>query len=115
MNEIKKGFVWRGLCLSTFFMGNTVLGDMIGCIFHVFVDFPEKKVLFDNKINLCLMIQSVVKKQATFCSIAFSQENSTNCPCSNILGPFLCDIQCFMQDKIIASHTCFGGHMDVNC
>ena len=20
-----------------------------------------------------------------------------------------------MQDKIIASHTCFGGHMDVNC
>ena len=21
----------------------------------------------------------------------------------------------FMQDKIIASHTCFGGHMDVNC
>ena len=23
--------------------------------------------------------------------------------------------QGFMQDKIIASHTCFGGHMDVNC
>ena len=22
--------------------------------------------------------------------------------------------QGFMQDKIIASHTCFGGHMDVN-
>ena len=21
----------------------------------------------------------------------------------------------FMQDTIIASHTCFGGHMDVNC
>ncbi|KAK2182667.1 hypothetical protein NP493_341g01000 [Ridgeia piscesae] len=21
----------------------------------------------------------------------------------------------FMQDHIIASHTCFGGHMDVNC
>ena len=21
----------------------------------------------------------------------------------------------FMQDNIIASHTCFGGHMDVNC
>ena len=21
----------------------------------------------------------------------------------------------FMQDQIIASHTCFGGHMDVNC
>ena len=20
-----------------------------------------------------------------------------------------------MQDQIIASHTCFGGHMDVNC
>ena len=20
-----------------------------------------------------------------------------------------------MQDKIIATHTCFGGHMDVNC
>ena len=20
-----------------------------------------------------------------------------------------------MQDTIIASHTCFGGHMDVNC
>ena len=20
-----------------------------------------------------------------------------------------------MQDKIIASHTCFGGHMDINC
>ena len=23
--------------------------------------------------------------------------------------------QAFMQDKIIASHTGFGGHMDVNC
>ena len=23
--------------------------------------------------------------------------------------------QGFMQDKIIASHTCFGGHMNVNC
>ena len=23
--------------------------------------------------------------------------------------------QGFMQDKIIASHICFGGHMDVNC
>ena len=27
----------------------------------------------------------------------------------------LCVSQGFMQDKIIASHTCFGGHMDVNC
>ena len=23
--------------------------------------------------------------------------------------------QGFMQDQIIASHTCFGGHVDVNC
>ena len=23
--------------------------------------------------------------------------------------------QGFMRDHIIASHTCFGGHMDVNC
>ena len=23
--------------------------------------------------------------------------------------------QGFMQDNIITSHTCFGGHMDVNC
>ena len=23
--------------------------------------------------------------------------------------------QGFMQDQIIASHTCFGGQMDVNC
>ena len=23
--------------------------------------------------------------------------------------------QGFMQDQIIASHTCFSGHMDVNC
>ena len=23
--------------------------------------------------------------------------------------------QGLMQDKIIASHLCFGGHMDVNC
>ena len=23
--------------------------------------------------------------------------------------------QGFMQDTIIASHTCFGGHMDINC
>ena len=23
--------------------------------------------------------------------------------------------QGFMQDQIIASHTCFGGHIDVNC
>ena len=25
------------------------------------------------------------------------------------------DTQGFMQDKIIASHKCFDGHMDVNC
>ena len=24
-------------------------------------------------------------------------------------------VEGYMQDKIIASHTCFGGHMDVNC
>ena len=24
-------------------------------------------------------------------------------------------LQGFMQDKIITCHTCFGGHMDVNC
>ena len=24
------------------------------------------------------------------------------------------DMQGFMQDQIIASNTCFGGHMDVN-
>ena len=24
------------------------------------------------------------------------------------------DKQGFMQDNIIANHTCFGGHMDVN-
>ena len=23
--------------------------------------------------------------------------------------------QVFMQDQTFASHTCFGGHMDVNC
>ena len=23
--------------------------------------------------------------------------------------------QGFIQDQIIASHTCFGGHVDVNC
>ena len=28
---------------------------------------------------------------------------------------YITDNQGFMQDKIIASHTCFGGHMDVNC
>ena len=27
---------------------------------------------------------------------------------------FICT-QGFMQVKIIASHTCFGGHMNVNC
>ena len=25
------------------------------------------------------------------------------------------DKQVFMKDTIIASHTCFGGHMEVNC
>ena len=30
--------------------------------------------------------------------------------CDNCLS-----VQGFMQGKIIASHTCFGGHMDVNC
>ena len=33
---------------------------------------------------------------------------------SNPIG-LICTVQGFMQDKIIASHTCFGGHMDVNC
>ena len=33
-----------------------------------------------------------------------------------VLDLDLCDEeQGFMQDKIIASHTCFGGHMDINC
>ena len=47
--------------------------------------------------------------------------------CFYSLWIFLCvmQIQCgsflhpsgqgFMQNKSIASHTCFGGHMDVNC
>ena len=32
-------------------------------------------------------------------------------------GHLLCVLSArgFMQDNIIASHTCFGGHMDVNC
>ena len=25
------------------------------------------------------------------------------------------NFQGFMQDQIIASHTCFGGHVDINC
>ena len=29
-------------------------------------------------------------------------------------GVLINDTQGFMQDQIIASHTCFGGHMDVN-
>ena len=24
-------------------------------------------------------------------------------------------VQGFVQDQIVVSHTCFGGHMDVNC
>ena len=31
-----------------------------------------------------------------------------------LMGDFSCH-QGVMQDQIIASHTCFGGHMDVNC
>ena len=31
------------------------------------------------------------------------------------ISPSTVTLQGFMQDKIIASHTCFGGHMDVNC
>ena len=27
----------------------------------------------------------------------------------------LCEHQSILQDQIIASQTCFGGHMDVNC
>ena len=33
-------------------------------------------------------------------------------------GIFVNNVTCnqgFMQDKIIASHICFGGHMDVSC
>ena len=30
-------------------------------------------------------------------------------------GESYCPRQGFMQDQIIASHTCFGGHVDVNC
>ena len=31
------------------------------------------------------------------------------------LHTIYCGWQGFMQDKGIASHTCFGGHVDVNC
>ena len=31
------------------------------------------------------------------------------------IGRPVCLDQGFMQDQIIASHTCFGGHVDVNC
>ena len=34
-------------------------------------------------------------------------------PCGSI--EYVVLVQGFMQDKVIASHTCFGGHMDVNC
>ena len=32
-----------------------------------------------------------------------------------MLGIVYRGTQGFMQDNIIASHTCFGGHMEVNC
>ena len=31
------------------------------------------------------------------------------------ISPSTVTLQGFMQDKIIASHTCFGEHMDVSC
>ena len=33
---------------------------------------------------------------------------------SGTIFKLVAQLQGFMQDKIIASHTCFGGHMDVN-
>ena len=35
--------------------------------------------------------------------------------CSYILVHPASNEQGFRQDEIIASHTCFSGHMDVNC
>ena len=43
---------------------------------------------------------------ATLCKINLKYLNSQFVPINR---------QGFMQDKIIASHTRFGGHMDVNC
>ena len=42
----------------------------------------------------------------------FSDQNISK---TQSLRIFVSVCQGFMQDKIIASHTCFGGHMDVNC
>ena len=46
-------------------------------------------------------------------NILFTCISGKYCIC--VLFYKLAYIQGFMQDKIIASHTCFGGHMDVNC
>ena len=32
-----------------------------------------------------------------------------------VMGIRVAGHQGFMQDTIVASHTCFGGYMDVNC
>ena len=55
--------------------------------------------------GLCL---SSVILSGLFCTIAMKETaNNETCKLSNRQG--------LMQDKIIASHTYFGEHMDVNC
>ena len=46
--------------------------------------------------------------------LAYLERNYRNVHCYSF-DVDVCQGQGFMQDKIIASHTCFGGHMDVNC
>ena len=47
--------------------------------------------------------------------VSRSQQVCPPCPPTRWDGGVHGWYQGFMQDTIIASHTCFGGHMDVNC
>ena len=64
-----------------------------------------------------------VKKSSKIIDIVRNALKMVTCVCSLFLvrkhistGLYVfTGVQGFTQDKIIASHTCFRGHMDVNC
>ena len=102
------------MCTAAIFVGQDVLPR-----FNVTKEQYEKQNF--PITNLCdrkLSLKCKKCPDTESCNIlCMSKLSALHCPCKTLLNKTTVNSyqQGFMYDKIIASRTCFGEHMDVNC
>ena len=64
---------------------------------------------------LCVITGNSVENRNLLIIFSFLITNLLHCGLVEQIVILFINKQGFMQDKILSSHTCFGGHMDVNC